>query len=164
MERKEERRRAALFKRCRRFSGYEANEYIWWPAGQNQNFSSELSTPDVLQENLGKLMTNLRSTHPHFVRCLIPNESKTPGTTQPRSVQQQVEPCCLTLASLQVSWTITWSSTSCAATACWRESGSVGRASPAGFCMLTSNKGHLFTSFNRFGLDLSVTGGLCRED
>jgi len=31
------------------------------------------------QENLGKLMTNLRATHPHFVRCLIPNESKTPG-------------------------------------------------------------------------------------
>merc|ERR1719268_386065 len=31
------------------------------------------------RENLGKLMTNLRSTHPHFVRCLIPNESKTPG-------------------------------------------------------------------------------------
>ncbi|XP_072298400.1 myosin heavy chain, fast skeletal muscle-like [Eucyclogobius newberryi] len=30
-------------------------------------------------ENLGKLMTNLRSTHPHFVRCLIPNESKTQG-------------------------------------------------------------------------------------
>lgn len=24
-------------------------------------------------------MTNLRSTHPHFVRCLIPNETKTPG-------------------------------------------------------------------------------------
>uniref|UniRef100_A0A674ETD9 Myosin heavy chain, fast skeletal muscle-like n=1 Tax=Salmo trutta TaxID=8032 RepID=A0A674ETD9_SALTR len=33
----------------------------------------------LLQENLHKLMTNLRSTHPHFVRCLIPNESKTPG-------------------------------------------------------------------------------------
>ena len=31
------------------------------------------------KENLGKLMTNLKSTHPHFVRCLIPNESKTPG-------------------------------------------------------------------------------------
>ena len=26
-------------------------------------------------------MTNLRSTHPYFVRCLIPNESKTPGHT-----------------------------------------------------------------------------------
>ncbi|XP_047199731.1 myosin heavy chain, fast skeletal muscle-like [Hippoglossus stenolepis] len=33
----------------------------------------------VFRENLGKLMTNLRSTHPHFVRCLIPNETKTPG-------------------------------------------------------------------------------------
>ncbi len=33
----------------------------------------------IQQENLGKLMTNLRSTHPHFVRCLIPNESKIPG-------------------------------------------------------------------------------------
>ncbi|KAG1942693.1 myosin heavy chain, fast skeletal muscle [Pimephales promelas] len=29
----------------------------------------------LFRENLGKLMTNLRSTHPHFVRCLIPNES-----------------------------------------------------------------------------------------
>ena len=33
----------------------------------------------VPQENLNKLMTNLRSTHPHFVRCIIPNETKTPG-------------------------------------------------------------------------------------
>uniref|UniRef100_A0A3Q2Y1M6 Myosin heavy chain, fast skeletal muscle n=1 Tax=Hippocampus comes TaxID=109280 RepID=A0A3Q2Y1M6_HIPCM len=32
----------------------------------------------LFRENLAKLMTNLRSTHPHFVRCLIPNESKTP--------------------------------------------------------------------------------------
>ncbi|KAL2085407.1 hypothetical protein ACEWY4_018727 [Coilia grayii] len=31
------------------------------------------------RENLNKLMTNLRSTHPHFVRCIIPNETKTPG-------------------------------------------------------------------------------------
>ncbi|KAM9745405.1 myosin-2-like [Menidia menidia] len=33
----------------------------------------------VFRENLGKLMSNLRCTHPHFVRCLIPNEVKTPG-------------------------------------------------------------------------------------
>uniref|UniRef100_A0A2I3TCG8 Myosin-6 n=1 Tax=Pan troglodytes TaxID=9598 RepID=A0A2I3TCG8_PANTR len=26
-------------------------------------------------ENLNKLMTNLRTTHPHFVRCIIPNET-----------------------------------------------------------------------------------------
>ncbi|KAG7275988.1 hypothetical protein CRUP_028545 [Coryphaenoides rupestris] len=31
------------------------------------------------KENLNKLMTNLRSTQPHFVRCIIPNESKTSG-------------------------------------------------------------------------------------
>ncbi|XP_013916506.1 PREDICTED: myosin-15 [Thamnophis sirtalis] len=31
------------------------------------------------KENLNKLMTNLRSTSPHFVRCIIPNETKTPG-------------------------------------------------------------------------------------
>ncbi|XP_069056509.1 myosin-1B-like [Pleurodeles waltl] len=33
----------------------------------------------LFRENLNKLMSNLRSTHPHFVRCLIPNETKTPG-------------------------------------------------------------------------------------
>ncbi|XP_069050592.1 myosin heavy chain, fast skeletal muscle-like [Lepisosteus oculatus] len=33
----------------------------------------------LFRENLAKLMSTLRSTHPHFVRCLIPNESKTPG-------------------------------------------------------------------------------------
>lgn len=27
-------------------------------------------------------MTNLRSTHPHFVRCIIPNETKSPGEPQ----------------------------------------------------------------------------------
>ncbi|KAF2988098.1 hypothetical protein EK904_009625 [Melospiza melodia maxima] len=42
---------------------------------------AELSPHPVsaLQENLNKLMTNLRSTQPHFVRCIIPNETKTPG-------------------------------------------------------------------------------------
>ena len=33
-----------------------------------------------VQENLKKLMANLRSTQPHFVRCIIPNETKSPGT------------------------------------------------------------------------------------
>uniref|UniRef100_T1L5E2 Myosin motor domain-containing protein n=1 Tax=Tetranychus urticae TaxID=32264 RepID=T1L5E2_TETUR len=32
-----------------------------------------------LQEQLNKLMTTLRSTQPHFIRCIIPNETKTPG-------------------------------------------------------------------------------------
>uniref|UniRef100_A0A8C2B0I6 Myosin heavy chain, fast skeletal muscle-like n=1 Tax=Cyprinus carpio TaxID=7962 RepID=A0A8C2B0I6_CYPCA len=41
-------------------------------------------------ENLGKLMTNLRSTHPHFVRCLIPNESKIPGLMENHLVIHQL--------------------------------------------------------------------------
>ncbi|CAB1341169.1 unnamed protein product [Coregonus sp. 'balchen'] len=43
-----------------------------------------------LFENLGKLMTNLRSTHPHFVRCLIPNETKTPGAMENPLVMHQL--------------------------------------------------------------------------
>ena len=31
------------------------------------------------KDSLGKLMTTLRSTSPHFVRCVVPNETKTPG-------------------------------------------------------------------------------------
>ena len=29
-------------------------------------------------------MTNLRTTHPHFVRCIIPNERKAPGERRAR--------------------------------------------------------------------------------
>ena len=31
------------------------------------------------KESLGKLMTTLRSTSPHFVRCIVPNDTKNPG-------------------------------------------------------------------------------------
>ena len=33
----------------------------------------------VSQESLNKLMKNLYTTHPHFVRCIIPNENKESG-------------------------------------------------------------------------------------
>lgn len=102
-------------------------------------------------------MTNLRSTHPHFVRCLIPNESKTPGKTSQHFLPTAVrllladpnpDPSLTpTLTSLQGSWTTTWLSTSSAATVCWRESASAGRASPAGSFMLTSSKGHFLSIF-----------------
>uniref|UniRef100_A0A452IVJ3 Myosin heavy chain 1 n=1 Tax=Gopherus agassizii TaxID=38772 RepID=A0A452IVJ3_9SAUR len=41
--------------------------------------SSFQTVSALFRENLNKLMSNLRSTHPHFVRCIIPNETKTPG-------------------------------------------------------------------------------------
>ncbi|XP_067856233.1 myosin-7-like [Heptranchias perlo] len=42
------------------------------------------------KENLNKLMANLRSTQPHFVRCIIPNETKTPGAMDPFQVLHQL--------------------------------------------------------------------------
>merc|ERR1719209_238919 len=47
--------------------------------GAKKKGGSMQTVSSQFRENLGKLMTNLRSTHPHFVRCLIPNETKTPG-------------------------------------------------------------------------------------
>ncbi|KAM4021031.1 myosin-4-like [Anomaloglossus baeobatrachus] len=47
--------------------------------GKKKKGSSFQTVSALFRENLSKLMTNLRSTHPHFVRCLIPNETKTPG-------------------------------------------------------------------------------------
>nr|XP_055045045.1 myosin-7 isoform X2 [Misgurnus anguillicaudatus] len=42
------------------------------------------------KENLNKLMKNLRSTQPHFVRCIIPNETKTSGVMEPFLVLHQL--------------------------------------------------------------------------
>uniref|UniRef100_A0A3P9JF99 Myosin heavy chain, fast skeletal muscle-like n=1 Tax=Oryzias latipes TaxID=8090 RepID=A0A3P9JF99_ORYLA len=54
--------------------------YLYAAHGGGKKKGGSFQTVSALfRENLGKLMTNLRSTHPHFVRCLIPNESKTPG-------------------------------------------------------------------------------------
>ena len=51
---------------------------------------NDLSLPTNLQEQLNKLMTTLKSTHPHFIRCIIPNEIKTGGTVF--TVWQTVSP------------------------------------------------------------------------
>ncbi|XP_075691566.1 myosin heavy chain, skeletal muscle, adult-like [Rhinoderma darwinii] len=47
--------------------------------GKKKKGSSFQTVSALFRENLNKLMSTLRSTHPHFVRCLIPNETKTPG-------------------------------------------------------------------------------------
>uniref|UniRef100_A0A8C2VCK6 Myosin heavy chain 15 n=1 Tax=Chinchilla lanigera TaxID=34839 RepID=A0A8C2VCK6_CHILA len=42
------------------------------------------------KENLNKLMSKLKSTAPHFVRCIKPNVSKIPGIIDPAFVLQQL--------------------------------------------------------------------------
>ncbi|XP_006761786.1 PREDICTED: myosin-13 [Myotis davidii] len=58
--------------------------------GGKKKGSSFQTVSAVFRENLNKLMTNLRSTHPHFVRCLIPNETKTPGVMDHHLVLHQL--------------------------------------------------------------------------
>uniref|UniRef100_A0A8C2THI0 Myosin-3-like n=1 Tax=Coturnix japonica TaxID=93934 RepID=A0A8C2THI0_COTJA len=67
------------------FSNYAGAE-----ASAKKKGGSFQTVSAVFRENLNKLMTNLRSTHPHFVRCLIPNETKTPGEMDHYLVMHQL--------------------------------------------------------------------------
>ncbi|CAM9733567.1 unnamed protein product [Bubo scandiacus] len=58
--------------------------------GGKKKGSSFQTVSALFRENLNKLMTNLRSTHPHFVRCIIPNEVKTPGVMEHELVLHQL--------------------------------------------------------------------------
>ncbi|KFP01410.1 Myosin heavy chain, skeletal muscle, adult [Calypte anna] len=58
--------------------------------GAKKKGSSFQTVSALFRENLNKLMTNLRSTHPHFVRCIIPNETKTPGAMEHELVLHQL--------------------------------------------------------------------------
>merc|ERR1712179_95230 len=42
------------------------------------------------RDQLGSLMTVLNSTHPHFIRCIVPNETKTPGGVEPGLIMHQL--------------------------------------------------------------------------
>ncbi|KAM8934236.1 myosin-4-like [Pelodytes ibericus] len=59
-------------------------------AGKKKKGSSFQTVSCLFRENLNKLMSTLRSTHPHFVRCLIPNETKTPGTMENHLIIHQL--------------------------------------------------------------------------
>ncbi|CAM5156698.1 unnamed protein product [Eretmochelys imbricata] len=58
--------------------------------GGKKKGSSFQTVSALFRENLNKLMSNLRSTHPHFVRCIIPNETKTPGDMEHELVLHQL--------------------------------------------------------------------------
>ena len=47
--------------------------------GKRQKGGSFQTVSALHRESLNRLITNLKSTQPHFVRCIIPNEIKKPG-------------------------------------------------------------------------------------
>ncbi|KAJ8790148.1 hypothetical protein J1605_021497 [Eschrichtius robustus] len=72
------------------YAGAEAGDTGVSKKGGKKKGSSFQTVSTVFRENLNKLMANLRSTHPHFVRCLIPNETKTPGVMDHHLVLHQL--------------------------------------------------------------------------
>ncbi|CAF4029803.1 unnamed protein product [Adineta steineri] len=58
--------------------------------GKKKGGGSMQTISSVHREQLNKLMTNLQSTHPHFVRCIIPNEIKTGGVLDAHLVMHQL--------------------------------------------------------------------------
>ncbi|KAM4534969.1 myosin-4-like isoform 2-T2 [Fundulus diaphanus] len=72
------------------FSGTDDAAGAGSKKGSKKKGASFQTVSALFRENLGKLMTNLRTTHPHFVRCLIPNETKTPGEMENQLVIHQL--------------------------------------------------------------------------
>ncbi|XP_010211442.1 PREDICTED: myosin heavy chain, skeletal muscle, adult-like, partial [Tinamus guttatus] len=72
------------------YGGAEAEASAGSKKGGKKKGSSFQTVSALFRENLNKLMTNLRSTHPHFVRCIIPNETKTPGAMEHELVLHQL--------------------------------------------------------------------------
>ncbi|XP_052814276.1 myosin heavy chain, striated muscle-like [Mya arenaria] len=60
-------------------------------AGKKKKSSAFQTISSVHRESLNKLMKNLYNTHPHFVRCIIPNEVKTPGMIEAALVLNQLQ-------------------------------------------------------------------------
>merc|ERR1719414_1225248 len=58
--------------------------------GTKKKGSSMMTISAAHRESLMKLMNNLHSTHPHFVRCIIPNEIKKSGHIDAPLVMHQL--------------------------------------------------------------------------
>jgi len=58
--------------------------------GEKKKGSAMMTISAGHRESLTKLMNNLHSTHPHFVRCIIPNEIKKSGHTDAPLVMHQL--------------------------------------------------------------------------
>ncbi|XP_043189580.1 myosin heavy chain, muscle-like isoform X49 [Amphibalanus amphitrite] len=57
---------------------------------KRQKGSAFQTVSAMYREQLNNLMTTLRSTQPHFIRCIIPNELKAPGVIDSHLVMHQL--------------------------------------------------------------------------
>jgi len=58
--------------------------------GKGGKSGSFLTVSMMYRESLNRLMTMLHATHPHFIRCIIPNEKKTSGLIEASLVLNQL--------------------------------------------------------------------------
>nr|CAI5869307.1 unnamed protein product [Callosobruchus analis] len=58
--------------------------------GRGKKGGGFATVSSAYKEQLNNLMTTLRSTQPHFVRCIIPNELKQPGVIDSHLVMHQL--------------------------------------------------------------------------
>ncbi|XP_024080489.1 myosin heavy chain, muscle isoform X35 [Cimex lectularius] len=58
--------------------------------GKRTKGSAFMTVSALYKEQLNNLMTTLKSTQPHFVRCIIPNELKQPGVIDSHLVMHQL--------------------------------------------------------------------------
>uniref|UniRef100_K7FJT1 Myosin motor domain-containing protein n=1 Tax=Pelodiscus sinensis TaxID=13735 RepID=K7FJT1_PELSI len=72
------------------YTGAEAGGDGGKGKGAKKKGSSFQTVSALHRENLNKLMANLKTTHPHFVRCIIPNERKAPGVMDNPLVMHQL--------------------------------------------------------------------------
>merc|ERR1719391_374421 len=63
---------------------------VFQETGEKKKGASMMTISAAHRESLMKLMTNLHSTHPHFVRCIIPNEIKKSGHIDAPLVMHQL--------------------------------------------------------------------------
>ena len=64
---------------CYWYFDFDSPHNFGGKGGKRQKGGSFQTVSSLHRESLGRLMTNLKSTMPHFVRCIIPNEIKKPG-------------------------------------------------------------------------------------
>merc|ERR1712150_87255 len=57
---------------------------------KKQKGAAFMTVSALHRESLARLMTNLKATSPHFVRCIVPNEHKTPAMMEPHLVLHQL--------------------------------------------------------------------------